>query len=148
QALVDTMAKTSQDGLANLRMVKIDVSRPMSAPFQALWSSQTNATSPWMVVRYPAQTAIELPLWAGPLNAEVFKNLLDSPTRRHLAQALFKGVTAVWLLLESGDKSQDDAIARVVDSESKKLEQTLKLPEPDADDPPMTLELPLKITFS
>lgn len=54
----------------------------------------------------------------------------------------------VWLLVESGDKARDDAAAKLLEVESKRLEKSLELPEAAPDDPQMRTELPLKIAFS
>jgi hypothetical protein len=103
---------------------------------------------PWLVLRYPASTGIEPSVWSGPLEAETVKALVNSPARRELARRLVHGDTAVWLLLESGDKERDDSAARIADAESRKLEQTLELPEPAPGDPPIAAGLPLRIAFS
>ena len=63
QALVEAMARTSDDGAANWIVRKADVSRTMSPAFQALWQSQAKATTPWLVVRYPAGRGIEQSVW-------------------------------------------------------------------------------------
>jgi hypothetical protein len=148
QALLEALGKPAQERAANLLVCKVDVSRHMSPPFEKLWQAQVQPVLPWLVVRYPAQTGIERAVWMSSLNAEAVRTLSDSPTRREVAGHLLNGDTAVWLLLESGNKSQDDAIARMVESESRKLEQTLKLPEADPADPPMNADVPLRIAFS
>src|SRR5271157_1533826 len=120
----------------------------MSAPLRGVWNAQAQPALPWLVVRYPAQTGIEPEAWSGPLDAEVARTLADSPARREMARRLLQGDSAVWLLLESGNQEQDNALARKVETESRKLERTLKLPEPSPSDPPMIADLPLRIAFS
>jgi len=148
QAVVETLEKLGAGGAANLTVAKVDVSQAMSPPFRALWQAQANQELPWMVVRYPAQTGVERPVWTGPLSMESGRALADSPARRELCRRLLKGDTAVWLLLESGDKTQNDALARTLETESRKLEQTLELPKPAADDPQLNMDLPLRVAFS
>ena len=58
------------------------------------------------------------------------------------------GDAVVWLLLECGDKRLDQEAGRLVEAEIRKLEQTLRLPEPSPLDPPINPDLPLKIAFS
>jgi len=113
-----------------------------------LWQAQQNPTSPWMVVRYPRPAGIEGSAWEGALNAENVETLLDSPVRRDLAQRLLGGDAVVWLLLEGGDERQDKAADQLVETELRKLEQTLVLPEPSPLDPQVNPDLPLKIAFS
>jgi hypothetical protein len=59
-----------------------------------------------------------------------------------------KGETAALLLLESGDKKRDDAAAKLLESEARRLEKTLELPEADPSDPEMNPNLVSKIAFS
>ena len=148
QALVAALEKTANDLLANLAVERANLGGDVPELLQALWKTQTNAALPWLVVRYPAAKEFEQPVWAGPLEAEVVKTLLDSPARRELVRRLSKSDSAVWLLLESGDKVRDDAVARLLAKESRNLEASLRLPEADPSDPQMRSDLPLKIAFS
>jgi hypothetical protein len=115
---------------------------------RALWESQGNAALPAVVVRYPGSLNIAEPAWTGPLAAETVRALVDSPARRELVRRLAAGDSAVWLLLECGDTERDAAAARLLDAESRRLETTLKLPEPAPGDPAISAGLPLKIAFS
>jgi len=148
QALIGALNQTAKVQGANLLVAQADVSREMPAPVQTLWAAQVQPALPWLVLRYPAQAGIESSVWSGPLTADLVQQLTDSPARREIARRLSRGDTTVWLLLESGDKPADDALAHSVESESRKLEQTLKLPEAATDDPPIHENIPLKIGFS
>jgi hypothetical protein len=148
QALLETLEKAGRDGLANLSVSNVNVSAEMRQPLRELWTAQANPTLPWMVVRYPRKTRIELPAWVGPLSAETVGALLESPVRQNIAQKLLGGDAVVWLLLESGDQRHDDQTAQLLDAELRKLEQSLVFPEPSPLDPPTNTNLPLKITFS
>jgi len=53
----------------------------------------------------------------------------------------------VWLLLEGGETSKDEATARLLETELARLEKTLKLPETDEEGPPLLSDVPLKISF-
>ena len=148
EALLVGMEKTGRDGLANLTVSRVNLAGEVPPPLRPLWNAQENPAPPWMVVRYPRQLGIENPAWAGRLSAETVGTLLDSPARRDIAQRLLGGDAVVWLLLESGDQKRDDESGRLVEAETGKLQQTLKLPEPSPLDPPMNADLPLKIAFS
>ncbi len=148
QGAIDEFVSASRDRSANLIVREARLGQNMPQPFQELWKAQNQPTLPWAVVRYPAPTGIEPSLWSGPLQAQELKTLLDSPARRELSRRLLRGDTAVWLLVESGDKSRDDALARLLETESKRLEQRLELPRSLPDDPPLTSALPLKVAFS
>jgi hypothetical protein len=106
-----------------------------------------------MVVRYPETPADALPAWAGPLDSPEVRNLLDSPLRRQIASRLLGGESAVWVLVESGDKARDDAAASLLNEQLKKLEKALALPkvdpnDPDVQGPALRSSLPLKLIFS
>lgn len=148
EALLAGMEKAGRDGLANLTVNRVDLAGEVPPPLRLVWDAQKNPTSPWMVVRYPQPLGIETPAWAGGLSVESVATLLDSPARRDIAQKLLSGDAVVWLLLESGDQKQDDQAERLIEAETGKLQQTLKLPEPSPLDPPMNANLPLKIAFS
>lgn len=145
--IVDALAHTASNTLANLTLEIVDVSRELPSPLRTLWQTQTNAPLPWMLVRYPASTHIEQPVWAGPLDAEIVRTLVDSPARRELVRRLTQGDSAVWLLLDGEAKEANDAAGRLLESESRKLEKSMKLPEAAPDDPQMRSDLPLKIAF-
>lgn len=148
KSLLEQMAKTSQQGLANLNVSLVDLGTNVAPLWRRMWDAQTKPSLPWMVVAYPRQFQIEKPVWAGPLSAEAVGTLLDSPLRRDIAQRLLAGDAVVWLLLESGDAKLDTQTEALIERETKKLQQTLKLPERLPQDPPINADLPLKIAFS
>jgi hypothetical protein len=148
QALLETLEKAGRDGVANLSVSNVNVSVEMPRPLRALWTAQANSTLPWMVVKYPRKTRIEIPAWAGPMSAETVGALLESPVRRDIGERMLRGDAVVWLLLESGDQRRDDQAAQLLEAELRKLEQSLVLPEPSPLDPPTNTNLPLKIVFS
>ncbi len=148
QSALKLIQTAGETGSANLLLRQIEVSTQMPAPFRALWTAQENPALPWMVVRYPAQTGIKPSVWAGPLATEMVTNLIDSPARQEIARRLIAGDSAVWLLLASGNPARDDALTNLLSIESKKLQQSLGLPELGPEDPPLATDLPLRITFS
>jgi hypothetical protein len=73
-------------------------------------------------------------VWSGPLNKTNITALLDSPARRAIATRLGEGETAVFALLESGDKTVDDAAASLLDARLAYLASVLELPKLDDQD--------------
>jgi len=118
---------------ANLTVRTVDLDKQPAPEMQRLWQSQKNATLPWMVVRYPA-TANYAPAWSGKLTKQAVETLIDSPARREIAQRILAGQTAVWILLESGDKKKDEAAYQRLKKRLAVEENTLKLPEIDEGD--------------
>jgi len=145
---LEKLEQAGRDGVANLVVSRADLAAEVPPPLKKLWEAQEKPSLPWLVARYPRHARDETAAWAGPLNAETVATLLDSPTRRSLAQKLSSGDAVVWLLLESGAAKADAEAAELIEAETQKLQQSLKLPEPAPDDPPISAELPLKIAFS
>jgi len=133
---------------ANLTVTYVDLSTTTEHSMQKLWTHQTNAPLPWMIVRYPESESDAPPFWSGPLGAESIDSLVDSPARREISRRLLKGESAVWVLLESGRKPDDDAVAVLLAAELKKMEATLELPPPAPDDPQLRSTLPVRLAFS
>jgi len=148
QALLEQLEQAGRDRIANLAVSRVDLNVEVPPPLRAVLAAQEHQSLPWLVVRYPRQLRIENSVWAGPLSAEAVGALLDSPARRDIAQKLLSGDSVVWLLLECGDKKQDDEAGQLIEAETRSLKQTLKLPVPSPEDPPIIAELPLKIAFS
>jgi hypothetical protein len=148
EAALIPLKSAAQNGTANLLVRTVDVGKSLSGAVQSLWQEQGEPPLPWVVVRFPPQSGITRAVWRGPWSADLSRALIDSPARRELARRLLAGESAVWLVVESGEASRDDAVARTLETESRKLEQSLILPKLSTDDPPLHLVPPLKIAFS
>jgi len=98
---------------ANLVVESVDLSGPMEPSFRQLWHSQKDAKLPWMVVRAPGEDHEKRTIWAGALDDDAARKLLDSPARRTIARRLMKGDSIVWGLLESGDKERGVSLADI-----------------------------------
>lgn len=137
KALVTDMGPDGISGEknANLRVQTVDLAGKPDAEMLKIWKSQQSYKPqlPWMVVRYP-DIARYAPAWSGPLSKSAVATLIDSPVRREIAKRILGGETAVWLLLESGDKKADDAAFAALQRELPLAEKSLKLPEIDAQD--------------
>jgi hypothetical protein len=132
---------------ANLK--RANVTR-LDGELQTLYEAQKNPELPWLVVRYPAAARNDAVVWAGRLSDGAVRTLLDSPVRRELARRIAAGETAVWLLLECGDRARDDAAAAVLHKRLPQLPKLLRLPAL-TDDPADRIAAdgpPLKIAFS
>lgn len=148
QAGLNKLDQAITGGRVNLTVTRADPAAELPSDLRTLWMTQGNPQLPWMVLRYPRPSGIHSPAWSGPLRQPQIEPLLESPVRQTIAQKLLAGDSVVWLLLESGDPQRDTDTAKRVESELRKLEQTLKLPEPSPFDPPVNPALPLKLAFS
>jgi hypothetical protein len=147
-AIVKALDPYEQAAPANYILRQVDLAAAPDEPSRALWNRQADARLPWVVLCAPASLAEDTAIWAGPLDVESPKALLESPARAATVRHLQQGETAVWILLESGQAEADAAASTLLARELKQAEQTLKLPEPAPDDPPISTSLPLTIRFS
>ena len=67
-----------------------------------------------MIVEYPEWVKTDRFAFTGAFNASNVENLFDSPARRQIVKRLIAGESAVWILIESGDKAKDDAAEAVL----------------------------------
>ncbi len=74
-------------------------------------------------------------VWSGALTAASLAALTDSPARKEIARRVLAGESVVWVLAESGNKTEDDAIAARVEKRLRYLEQVAILPRIDPNDP-------------
>ncbi len=159
-ALLDALRQKTGDkqNPANVafQMVDLDSSLPKSA--QAFWKEYGGDSLPWVVVRYPLLAPSQEVIWRGQLSQAAFDQLVDSPKRREIAQRILAGDSIVWVLLESGDKTLDEAAFSTLTRELARLEKLLKLPftQGDLQDPDsiasfgsdLASTLPLRLSFS
>lgn len=135
----------------NLECSEVDVAQPLPAEAAELWQSLKDPPVPLLVARYPAVRGAPDVAFSGPLSVANVQALVDSPARREVAKRLLAGESAVWVLLKSGSAAEDEAAARLLGTELKRLEKELQLPEQDPDAGPMArpvADLPLRVAFS
>lgn len=118
-----------------------------------------------IALRYPhkLRDARSQPIWQAPLTSENVQRLLQSPARRELRRRLLAGESAIWVMVESGDRAKDDAAAEALTRAIDDAQSALKLPDgvitqeeaarktgPRANEHADALrsDLPLKIAFS
>ncbi len=121
------------DALANAKVRTINLDTETADDTLALWREQKTDTLPWLVVRFPQSTRITAPVIAGPLS-HTAALLFESPARREVIERLAAGESAVWVLLESGDKTKDDAAAALVEKRLEYLMGVMDLPKLDDQD--------------
>ena len=144
--------RTLVDGLrhplipANILVRLADADAPMDEATRKLWDAQTASELPWAVVRYPATGPSGERVWAEGLRS---LDVLDSPARREIARRILAGASAVWIMLESGRRERDDAVAELLSTQLMKMEEVLELPAPlsGAADEGRELDLPIRFSM-
>lgn len=86
------------------------------------------------VLRFPAETGDTGEAWSGELSPAAYRNLTDSPARSEIARRLLNGDSAVWILIESGRREDDDRIAKLL-TEQMALAEKQPLPTTRPNDP-------------
>ena len=69
------------------------------------------------------------PIWSGVLTMGNAKTLADSSIRREIVSRLLRGESAVWVLIESGNKEKDDRAVIEIEKAIAKAEAELKIPD-------------------
>ena len=121
--------------IANVGVTTVDVSEEMSPDHAEIWKAQPrDASLPRVVLRYPRSTGLRADLAAMPLEEAAGWRIADSPVRQEILDRLGEGQSAVWVLLESGDKAADDASEKLLKERLDYLLGVLSLPQLDAQD--------------
>jgi hypothetical protein len=120
----------------NLRIHEVDLKADPDPRWVKWWDKNKpkESSEPWLVVFYPASTLKITPLWAGPFTETSLNKTFQSPARHQLAKRLQGGDSAVWVLLECGNKKKDQATKKILEERLVHLGKTLKMPELKAQD--------------
>jgi hypothetical protein len=128
--LVDVRAAEAKD----------DPNAAMPPSVAALWESQKDKPLPRMVACFPSPPGRRFVAWSGDLSAAAARSLVDSPARRKVVEAIGKGDSAVWLLVECGDKAKDAAAFVLLETQLARLAKQIALPAADDPDVPDVAE--------
>lgn len=114
---------------ANLVVQTVDLDADPDEALLTLWQEQETEALPWVAVNSPLKHAPPQTVWAGELTSETTTRVMNSPMRERLAKQLINGASVVWVFLDSGDSSVDDAAYELLEQEVTRLESELELPE-------------------
>jgi hypothetical protein len=144
-----TLAKLEDPAVpVNLKLSVVDLD-DAEAEAKTLWEKHgKDKALPFVVVAYPEAAETQAPAWTGSLDDKALAALLGSPARRQVAKLLMRGETAVWVLLESGDKKADDDAAKLLEKELARLQKEIELPEQPEEGSMLLTDLPLKVSFA
>lgn len=97
-------------------------------------------------IRYPEVHRIRQTVWSGQLTSEAVDQAIESPLRKQLGEKLAGRVSAVWILLESGDRRRDNEAAAVLKETLDRLVETIVVPS-SADWGGETVEIDDNLSF-
>ena len=123
--------QTENASVPNIRIHEVDLKAEPDPRWLEWWDKNKPAdiSKPWLAVFYPASTLKIKPLWAGTFSEESVKMAFHSPARQTVAKRLQSGDSAVWVLLECGNKKKDQAAHKLLVQRLKHLGETLKMPD-------------------
>lgn len=138
KALVDRLEPVvdgATEKLPNAWVELIDVtSTEIDPQMLELWEAQETKSLPWMTVLSPSKFGMPQQVVSAELSTEIVDRLLESPARAEITKRLIAGHSSVWVLLEGGNKDEDEAAFETLTAELKRLQGELKLPEIDPQD--------------
>ncbi len=150
QAVADWLAARADDANrpCNVTVTLVDVqaaeasdpNAAMSESVAALWESQKDNPLPRMVVCFPSPPGRRFVAWSGDLSAAAARSLVDSPARRKVVEAIGKGDSAVWVLVDCGDKAKDAAAFATLQEHLGRMAKEITLPVADDPDVPDVAE--------
>lgn len=122
-----TAISSDNKGKANLTVQVLDVkAAPDDPAIEYLPLKETKLPAAFLF--YPAGFGTPTLVWQSPLAGQEMQRLVKSPARDDFLARVTKGKTAVWLLLESGDRAADDRAEQVLRESLTAAEQDLALP--------------------
>ncbi len=84
---------------------------------------------------FPHAAQDATPAWSGKLDAATLPRITDSPARAEIVKRILAGESAVWVIVESGQKNADDRAASTLEKRLRYLEQVAQIPAIDPSDP-------------
>ena len=110
-----------------------DVTTTKDAFVKQLWKLRGKEAGPLMVALYPERSSInaEQVAYSSPLSSLSVPQVVDSPARKEILGKLSEGHSAVWILLESGNATKDQAALKTLQEQLEKDAEWLKLPSPE-----------------
>jgi hypothetical protein len=136
RALIRRLGSDGKGDAPHANIVVHDVDLSQSPPREALdlWKQVGSPDEPWLVVLPPRTTNLSTPVFAAAFKEATVTSVIDSPARKEIIKRLGQGESAVWVLLESGDKAQDDAAAKLLEARLAYLGSVMELPKLDEQD--------------
>ena len=117
---------------ANLSITEVDLNDEISPDLKAVASMVAKKPLPQLVMRFPSSSGKVEPILSLSLaEAKTRPALWTSPARETIADRIGQGESAVWVMIESGNKQRDDATAALIETRLEYLMSVLSLPKLD-----------------
>lgn len=117
---------------ANITTTRVDLASEPNDEWKTLAAMITGKPLPHLMLRFPRSSGRPQPILTLSLaEAKTRPALWDSPARETIADRIGQGESAVWVMIESGDKARDDATAALIEARLEYLMSVLSLPKLD-----------------
>jgi hypothetical protein len=112
----------------NAEMNYINISSDLTQYQKTVFGKYISEPLPIIIVNFSPESGIRQPLWTGSIHNREITSVFHSPIRTEISEALLKGITAVWVLVECGDKNKDEKAMNILKTELQKSENNIVLP--------------------
>ncbi len=119
-------AAEGEEQRANVRAVTVSLDQGIPEEFRKLWTLVQTDDLPWAVVLYADDRP---PPWACKPTGDNARRILESAARTSISRYIMSGASAVWVLLETGDRQKDDKARSFLTATLANLEKRLRLPD-------------------
>ena len=134
---------------ANLRVRLVDASEPLDKQDRTLLAADGRGRLPELVLLRPDPKGGANEVWRGGATVEAMDAVLQSPARTAIADRILDGQSAVFVLLESGNRSLDEAAAGLAANTLAQMPETLNLPpQTTGQEDSAAVQAGLRIEFS
>ncbi len=133
----------------NWKVTRVNVDQPVPELWRGLWQAEAGQALPRAVLCTPELKKGDAAMWSGSLTEANLHSVVDSPKRKELVQHLLKGTAVVWLLVETAQPKKNEALAKLVQKESRRLLNEIVIPEGvGRDGVEVHSPLPLEVSFA
>lgn len=121
--------EVAEESPANVYVEPVDLGKDKDAETFRNHFQEAKVGLPAIFMYYPDDRLGFPPIWAGKANMANARAVVDSKLRREIMGRILGGDSAVWVMVESGDRELDDAAFGKMAGFLKKAEADLELPE-------------------
>ncbi len=126
---VRNVLKSLEDQPVNLLAEAVDADQIEADDWRLTDVELDRENLPWAVLRYPPRGGQVPPVaWAGTFDPETLKRLTNSSVRQEIARRLLTGESAVWILVESGNREKDEAARKILERDLAEIKGKLQIP--------------------
>ncbi len=114
--IVHPGANLSADEQAAItRLKQAQQGEPIATNIEVTVKPATSEVGSRLEMFFPAIAPIKTAIWEGDLTADNVEAILSSPARQKIAEALMQRTSAVWVMIETGDRRADRELEQMLE---------------------------------